>query len=418
MGFIFVTLFLDVLGFGILIPVAPELVKTLLAKVDPAMGTEAAAAPYYGWLVSTYAIMTFFFAPVLGALSDRFGRRPVLLFSILGSGLDYLAMALAPSLWILYLTRMFNGITGASMTVCNAYIADVTRPDERAKAYGMVGAAFGLGFIVGPLLGGILGGHNLRLPFYVAGGLALTNWLYGYFVLPESLKPENRSHLKLSRMNPIAVFRGLREHPLVRSMAGSLFMLNLAMFGLHSTWALYTGHRYGWDKTHIGLSLAVVGLGAAVVQGGLARKLIPALGKGVIGERRALLLGILIGVLAYVGYGAAPAGWMIYAVIGLASLGGIAQPAGTALITRSVRADEQGAVQGAITGLQSIAQIIAPLIATRIFAAANPPVGTTTNFSGHPGLSFYYCAVLALVGLVLAWWATRNVGKEPRPASA
>lgn len=416
--FIFITLLLDVLGFGVLIPVAPQLVKELLARQSPLLGTDAAAANYYGWLVSVYAVMSFFFSPVLGALSDRFGRRPVLLFAIFGSGLDYFAMALSPSLWILYITRMVNGLTGASITVCNAYIADVTPPDKRAGAYGLLGAAFGLGFIIGPAMGGVLGSYDIRLPFYVAGGLALINWLYGYFVLPESLKPENRSTLRLSRMNPIAVFAGLREHPLARAMAGSLFLLNLAMFGLHATWALYTSHRYGWDETHVGLSLTCVGIGAAIVQGGLARKLIPALGKGVIGERRAVLLGVAIGVLAYLGYGAAPQGWMIYAVVSFASLGGIAQPAGTALITRSVRPDEQGSVQGALTGLNSIAQIIAPLIATRIFALANPAQGTTTRFSGHPGLSFYYCAAVAACGLAFAWHATRNVEREAGLATA
>ncbi len=401
--FIFVTLLLDVLGFGLLIPVAPKLVQGLLN--GGAGGTEQQAAPFVAGLMATYAFMQFVFAPVLGALSDRFGRRRVLLISLLGSALDYFAMALAPSLAWLFVTRVINGISGASMTVCNAYIADVTPPEKRAAAFGLIGAAFGIGFVIGPLMGGVLGDIHLHLPFYVAGALTLFNWFYGLLVLPESLAPDKRSkRWELSRLNPVGALAALGRYPVVLGLAGALFLLNLAMFGLHATWVLYTGLRYGWDAKAVGLSLAVVGIGAAIVQGGLARRIIPALG-----ERASLLIGLLIGSAAYAAYGLATHGWMIYIIIAFASIGGIAGPAGQSLITRSVRADEQGAVQGALTSLQSLAQIGGPLIAGAVFAwftreGARPYL---------PGASFLLGALLALAGTVVAWWVTRPRAQGP-----
>jgi MFS transporter, DHA1 family, tetracycline resistance protein len=399
--FIFITLVLDVLGFGLLIPVAPKLVQSLMN--GGAGGSEAEASSYYGWLIATFAVMQLVFGPILGALSDKVGRRPVLLFSIFGSGLDYFAMALAPTLPWLFVTRAINGFTGASMTVCNAYIADVTPPDKRAAAFGMVGAAFGLGFVIGPVAGGLLGEIDIRLPFYVAGTITLLNWMYGALVLPESLPPERRGGFSFAKANPIGAFVNLGTYPLVARLAGALFFLNLAMFGLHATWVLYTSHRYSWEKWEVGLSLTVVGISAAIVQGGLARKVIPALGPGALGERRALLFGMTMSVLAYAGYALATHGWMIYAIIAVASVGGVAGPAGQALITRSVKPTEQGAVQGALTSLQGVAQVIGPLIATTVFAIGagertNPP----WNFSG---LSFLMCSLLALVGTLVAWWA-------------
>lgn len=411
--FIFFTVVLDVLGFGLLIPVAPRLVQELLH--NGAGGTEAEAAGYFGVLTSIYAAMAFIFAPTLGALSDRFGRRPVLLVALLGSGLDYFAMAMSPTLWVLFLTRAINGISGASLTVCNASIADVTTPDKRAAAYGMLGAAFGLGFVLGPLMGGLLAAPSIELaflgwtyhgdiryPFFAAGGLTMLNWAYGLFVLPESLPKERRAKFSLGRANPIKVFAGVGRYPLVAGLAGAVFLMNIAQFGLHSTWVLYTTHRYGWSPLGVGLSLAFVGVGAAVVQAVLSRKVIPALGKGVLGEKRAVLLGGAIGVLAFVGYGLATQGWMIYAIITAASLGGIAQPAFQALITRSVRGDEQGSIQGALTGANSIAQILGPLIATNVFAlfiSDHPPV------KGLPGASFLLGAALMALGVGVSAWA-------------
>lgn len=422
LGFILLTLFLDVLGFGLLIPVAPKLVQGLLHPAQVVtQGTGAGAATkvgdlaaslhslteqmdpqtarVVGLLAATYAIMQFIFAPILGAWSDQIGRRPVLLISLFGSGLDYFALALAPNLTILFITRAINGLTGGSMTAASAYIADITTPDKRAAAFGMIGAAFGMGFIMGPLMGGWLGSYDIHYPFYAAGTLSLLNWLYGLFLVPESLAPENRSKFKLSKANPIGALKNLNRYPLVAGMAASLFLLNIAMFGLHTTWTVYTMHRYHWEPWQVGLSLALVGVGAAVVQAGLARKLIPALG-----ERRSLLFGLVLAIFAYIGYGTATQGWMIYAIVLVASIGGIAQPAGQSMITRSVRPDEQGAIQGAITSLQSIAAVIGPLIGSNAFAyfiSDRAPAYI-------PGASFYVGAFLATIGTLIAARATRG----------
>lgn len=396
LGFIFITLLLDVLGFGLLIPVAPKLVQSLEG------GNVQNAAWVYGFLVATYSLMQFFFAPVLGALSDRFGRRPVLLIALFGSGLDYFAGAFAPNLVFLFITRAINGISGASITVCNAYIADVTPPEKRHIGYGILGAAFGLGFVIGPLMGGILGEYDIRYPFYAAGTLTLINWLYGYFVLPESLSHERRKQASIAqaRMNPFATMGILARYPLVARMAASLFMINLAMFSLHATWVYFTGDKFGWTPKQVGISLMCVGLGAAIVQGGLARKLIPA-----IGERNALVWGLVVGVVAYAAYALVPQGWMIYATIAVASIGGICGPAGQAIITKCVQPHEQGAVQGCLTGLQSIANIIAPIIASNVFAffiSDKSPM----HFAGAP---LMLAALLAGIGTIIAAWATRDL---------
>lgn len=419
--FILVTLFLDVLGFGLLIPVAPKLIESLVvpgqavsvglthsmiddrevaASAPAKLDAERIAAPYVGYLTATYAVMQFLFAPILGALSDKYGRRTVLLISIFGSGLDYFAMALSPTILILFVTRALNGLSGASMTVASAYIADTTTPEKRAAGFGMMGAAFGIGFILGPLLGGVLGAYNIRAPFYAAGILSLVNWLYGVFVLPESLPLSLRGEFSLARANPFAALPGLGRRPLIGGLAASLFLFNLAMFGLHATWVLYTSHRYGWSSFDVGLSLFLVGIGAAIVQAGLAARVIRK-----IGERKAIMLGAAIGVLAYIGYGAATQGWMIYAVVIAASLGGIAQPAIQAVITRHLAPTEQGAVQGAITGLQSIANIFGPLIGSQVFAyfiSKSAPMYV-------PGASFFVGAVLAAIGWIVAAIATRHV---------
>jgi DHA1 family tetracycline resistance protein-like MFS transporter len=396
---------LDVLGFGLLIPVGPKLVQQLRG------GGEAEAAGAVGLLAATYATMQFLFAPLLGALSDRFGRRPVILFALLGSGIDYFALALAPNLTILYITRAINGLTGASMTAANAYVADVTSPEKRAAGFGMIGAAFGLGFVLGPLIGGWLGEYNIRWPFYAAGMLTLLNWLYGLLVLPESLPQERRSHLSLARANPVAVLgkAGLGRHPLVAGLAASAFLVNVANFGLHATWVLYTGHRFGWSPKQVGLSLFAVGMGAALVQGGLARKVIPWLG-----ERRSLVVGLGLAVVTFILYGLVPEGWMIYPAIAVGSLAGIGQPAAQALITKAVRPYEQGAVQGAMTGLQSIAAIIGPLIGTSVFAysiSERAPVKV-------PGAAFFVAAALVALGWVVAAWAVNKHGDETLPATA
>jgi DHA1 family tetracycline resistance protein-like MFS transporter len=392
LSFIFVTLLLDVLGFGVLIPVAPRLVEELDAK------GEAHGAAMYGMLVATYAAMQFVFAPVLGGLSDRYGRRPVILLSLLGSAIDYVAMALSPTLWFLFVTRAINGVSGANMTACAAYIADVTPPEKRAAGYGMMGAAFGIGFVIGPLLGGVLGEHDIRLPFYVAAALNALNFLYGLFVLPESLDAKHRRAFDWRRANPLGSLARLARFPLALGMAGAMFFLNLATFGLHATWVLYTKHRYHWSPRDVGLSLMVVGLGAAIVQGGLARKLIP-----ILGEKGSWLAGVGLAILAYLGYGLATQGWMIYAIISVASLGAIAGPAGQALLSKAVRPDEQGELQGALTSLQCVAQVAGPLIATQFFRYFIGPAAPAYV----PGASFLFGALLCVIGLALSARALR-----------
>lgn len=419
------TLLLDVLGFGLLIPVAPHLVMKLQADngfVAASVGdAEAAAAPVVAWLGTTYALMQFFFAPVLGALSDRFGRRPVLLTALFGSGLDYFAMALAPSVPWLFVTRAINGLSGASMATANAYIADITAPQKRAAAFGMIGAAFGLGFTIGPLMGGVLGAEELRIwktglvwhgdiryPFYAAGIITLVNWVYGYFVVPESLDKEHRSHaFDRARANPVGALHGLRKYPFVFTLSGAFFLINTAQFALHSTWILYTGHRYGWDEFRSALSLFTVGVCAIVVQGGLARRIIPALG-----ETRALVLGLAMSVCAFVGYALATQGWMIYATIVATSLGGIAMPAAQAIITHRVSPKEQGRVQGALSSVQNLAAIVGPLIGGYVFAYSIKE-GAALHVDG---LVYFTSALLALVGTLIAVFAaTKKLGAPQAP---
>jgi DHA1 family tetracycline resistance protein-like MFS transporter len=360
-------------------------------------------------LMTTWYFMSFLCAPILGSLSDHVGRRPVILISLFGSGLDFFAQALSPTLRWLFITRAINGVSGASMTVANAYIADITPPAKRAGAYGMIGAAFGLGFVIGPLIGGTLGAVDIRLPFFVAGGLTLVNWLYGLFVLPESLPPNLRRPFEWKRANPVGAFRGLGRYPLVRGLAASIFLVNLAQFGLHATWVLYTSHRYGWTPRDVGLSLALVGIGAAVIQGGLARKIIPALGPGILGEKRALIIGLALGSCAYLAYGLATRGWMIYAIIAVASLGAIGQPAIQAIISKTVRPDEQGEVQGTLTALVSVAGIFGPIIGGTAFGYF-----VSDRAPAHiPGAPFFLSAIMSALGLLVAAWAVRNVKDEP-----
>ena len=285
LGFIFVTLFLDVLGIGLIIPILPKLVENFHG------GDTVAASHSVGLLSSLYALMQFLCAPVLGNLSDRFGRRPVILASLFGGGLDYILLAFAPSLGWFYVGRVIAGMSGANFTAATAYIADISTPEKRAANFGIIGAAFGLGFITGPALGGWLGSYSLKLPFLVAAGLSLANWLYGFFVLPESLVPENRRRFDWSRANPLGSLLALRRYPMVGGLALSTFLSGTAMLILHSLWALYTEYRFHWTPTAVGGSLAFVGLLAAIVQGGLARFIVPKLGEALV-NRGAAKIGL------------------------------------------------------------------------------------------------------------------------------
>ncbi len=391
--FILITLFLDILGLGIVIPVLPGLVDAFVP------GGASAAAPWYAALVAAYAAMQFMFAPLLGALSDRFGRRKVILASLTAFGANYLILALAPSLTWLFVGRLIAGVTGATITAANAYIADVSTPETRARNFGFVGVAFGLGFIFGPALGGLLGDIGLRVPFYASAGVVLLNALYGAFVLPESLPPERRRPFSWRRANPFAALLALRVYPLVAGLAFAYLFFSLAQRGLETIFVLYTDYRYGWGPAENGLALALVGVMAAVVQGGLVRPTVRRLG-----ERRTVVLGLSISLLGFVGYGLASEGWMLLAVIAVASLGAVAGPAIQGLVAGIVPSSEQGTVQGTLTSLLSLTSVVAPLVSGGLFAA----------FTGRgavaelPGMPFFAGAVFLMVALALVIRALRR----------
>ena len=401
LAFIFVTIFLDVLGLGIVIPILPQLIASFLN------GDVSAAAQYYGYFIAIFAAMQFLFAPILGALSDQYGRRPILLVSLFGAGLDYLLLAVAPTLSLLFLGRIIAGITAASFTAANAYIADVSPPEQRAQNFGVVGAAFGLGFIVGPLLGGIFGIWGPRVPFIVAGILTLLNWLYGFFVLPESLAPHLRRRFRWRAANPVASLGGLGRYPVVLSLTATIICTNFAQQCLQSTWVLYTTYRFDWNTWQQGLSLALFGIMAAIIQAGLLRILLPRLG-----ERRALVIGLLSSMIGFVLYGLATQGWMMYAILVGTALGFIAQPAAQGLIANAVGADEQGTIQGALTSLLSLTGIVAPVTATTIFSRFTSP----TQALQVPGAPFFLGAALTLLGLFLALRSFTRLPSPARPA--
>ena len=386
-GFIFVTMVLSVLGFGLLIPVLPALVKEFNG------GDVAAGSHTYGVLVGVFALLQFIGSPILGSLSDRFGRRKVILLSLAGSSIDYVIMALAPSLAWLFLARCISGFTAGVMATANAYVADVTPPEKRAQSFGLLGAAFGLGFVIGPLLGGFLGSYSLRLPFWFAAGCAALNFLYGFFVLPESLKPENRRPFSWARANPIGALSALKRLPAVRGLADSYFLVMLAQSMLYSIWVLYTGHRYAWDTRQVGLSLCAVGVLSALVQATLVKKFVASLG-----DSKAMTLGFILSITAQLGYGLAPQGWIIYAIMCIGSLAGITGPALQSYITKHVPPNEQGAVQGVFAGLMSLAGIPGPLISTWSFGWAVGP----RQPMWLAGLPFFLSASLVVLALVLA----------------
>ena len=396
--FILITVLIDVMGLGLIIPVFPNLLKQL-------SGSEVAGAQMLGIFTAIYAVMQFIFAPILGALSDRYGRRPVLLLSLLGVGLDYLLMYVAPNLGWLLLGRIIAGITGASITVANAYVADVTKPEDRARNFGLLGATFGVGFILGPALGGLLGNIDLRLPFAFAAGLSLLNAAYGYFVLPESVTPEKRG-VKMGRevFNLLAPLRDLGRYPLVRNLAGSFVLLGLAQQVIFSTWVLFTERTLGWSPAQNGVALAVVGVLSAITQAGLVR---PAM--RLLGERGAIFTGLLLGTVQYVLLGAARSGAVLYGSIVFGSLSGISGPAIQGLISRTVDDREQGRIQGALTSLNSLVGIFGPLAATWVFAYFNG--GSAQNV---PGAAFYMAAVFSLAGAVLAGVVLRRMPRSMR----
>lgn len=397
-AFVLVTLLLDTLGLGLVIPVFPRLVAQFL---NDDLG---AASHYFGILVSIYAAMQLLFAPVLGGLSDHFGRRPVIFLSLLGAAASYLLAGFAPTLAWVFVGRILAGITAASFSAANAYIADVTPPEKRAGAFGLVGAMFGVGFILGPALGGVLGEWGLRVPFFVAAGLNFMNLLYGIFILPESLAPEHRRPFSLARANTIASLGGLRRHPVVLGLSGVLMCAFLAQWTLNGVWALYTQSRFGWSLKMVGISLMLVGIGNAFVQGFLVRKVVPR-----VGEQRALFVGLATNITANVLLGLANHGWMLLSIVPVLALGRLTDPSAQAMISRHVSASEQGELQGAINSLMGIAAIIGPLIGTSLLAT----FGAATAIAHIPGAAFFASAAISMVGLLIAARLFRLMGTPP-----
>lgn len=391
--FIFITVVIDSVGLGIIIPVMPKLIQELIG------GDISQASQYGGWLVFSYAITQFFFASVLGNLSDRYGRRPILLISLLGFCLNYLLMGFAPSILWLFIGRLIAGITGASHTVAAAYIADRSTPQNKAQNFGLLGAAFGLGFIIGPVLGGVLGHYGPRVPFFAAAGLCFLNFVYGYFVVQESLDKSLRRPFQWRKANPIGTFMHLRAYPQTTALIVCIFLINMAANAVHSTWSYYTMEKFGWTERAVGLSLGFVGALLMVVQAGLIRVIIPKLGLA-----KSILVGIILYVVSLPLYGVATETWMLYAISIPYVLAGIAGPGIQGYISNQIPTNEQGQIQGGITSVISLTAIIGPLLMTGLFYQFSKSDATVY----FPGIPFLLGGVLALIALIIAIIYFRN----------
>lgn len=396
--FIFLTILIDCIGIGIIIPTLPALIQSLSGE------NISMAASYGGWLNFSYAIMSFVFSPVLGGLSDRFGRRPVLLISLLGLGLDYIFLAFAPTLFWLFVGRIIAGICGASFTTASAYIADMSSAENKAKNFGMIGAAFGLGFIIGPLLGSLFGSFGTRAPFMAAAGFSLLNVIFGYFVLPESLGVENRRAFSWKRANPLGSLKQLAKHKAVINLIVVLFILNIAGQAMPSIWTFFCIERFSWDEKMIGFSLAFVGISVAVVQGGLigftTKKL---------GVKKSIFIGLGFYMLGFFLFALANHSWMMFAFMIPYALGGISVPNIQSILSSQVDANEQGELQGGLTSMVSLTAVIGPILMTSSFTffTKNPD---TLYF---PGISFFVGGVLALISLILSYSTLKKIRLNP-----
>jgi DHA1 family tetracycline resistance protein-like MFS transporter len=391
--FIVVTVLIDIIGFGLILPVLPRLLVELTGD------TVNQAAIDGGWLAFVYAVMQFVCAPLLGNLSDRYGRRPVLLFAVGALGVDYIVMGFAPTLAWLFLGRTIAGIAGASFTPAYAYVADVSPPEKRAQSFGLISAAFGVGFILGPALGGLLGQLGTRTPFFAAAALSLLNLVYGTFVLPESLPPEARRPFEWRRANPLGTLLQMRKHPVVLGLLGALFLWMVAHQVMPSTWTFYTKFRFGWSEAMIGASLAAAGVVMAVSQATLMRVLVPRLG-----ERRTALTGIAVASVGYFGYGIASASWMMFAWLATWFLGALVMPSTNALMSHRVEKSAQGELQGAVASLFGLSSIVGPPLMTQLFGRFSAPDAPLQL----PGAAFFASTLLAWASFALYYRATRD----------
>ena len=401
--FIFITVVLDMLALGMIVPVLPKLVEDFVG------GNTARAAEIYGLFGTVWALMQFVFSPVLGAMSDRFGRRPVILLSNLGLGLDYIVMAIAPGVGWLFIGRTISGITSASLSTAYAYIADVMPPEKRAGGYGMMSAAFGLGFVVGPAIGGVLGNIDPRLPFWVAAGFSFLNFGYGLLVLPESLSLERRERFSWHRANPLGSLKLLRSHRELFGLAIVNFVGSIAHEALPTIFVLYAMYRYGWNERTVGLAIAAVGLCSALVGAGLVEPVVAR-----FGERRTMLAGLLFGTAGFVIYGVAYTGAIFWAGLPLAALWGLSGPPMQGMMTRHVGASEQGQLQGALSSLRGIAFMIGPLVFTNVFASF---IGANRDWH-LPGAPFLLAALMIAGSTAMAWQTTRSRIILPEPTVA
>ncbi|WP_113661251.1 TCR/Tet family MFS transporter [Pedobacter nanyangensis] len=386
--FILVTILFDCIGFGIIIPIMPALIKELTGA------TLSEASEYGGFLLTVYSLMMFACSPILGALSDKTGRRTVLLISLFGMAVDYFFLAFAHTISLLFLGRIIAGICGASITTASAYIADVSTPEKRAQNFGLIGAAFGLGFIIGPVIGGVFSQFGTRVPFMIAGGLSLINWLYGYFILPESLKKENRRKFEWKRANPVGALMQIKRYPSLLGLLAALLILFIAAQSTQTVWSFYTQEKFHWNETWIGYSLGFVGLTVAIVQGGLIRIIIPK-----FGQKKSIMFGLSLYVLGFVLFAFASKGWMMFAFMVPYALAGITGPAIQGIISTQVKPDEQGELQGIMTSFMSLASIIGPLLMSYLFAHFTSKQ-TSIYFPGAP---FMMGAVLTCVSIVICY---------------
>lgn len=399
-GFIFITLLIDVIGFGIIIPVMPKLIEDL-AHVGVSKASQIG-----GWLMSSFAATQFCFSPLMGNLSDKYGRRPVLLASLFAFSLDYIILVFAPTLTWLFVGRIIAGITGASFSTATAYIADISNAENRAKNFGMIGAAFGLGFVIGPMLGGLLGSFGARVPFMVAAGLCMLNFLYGYFILPESLKPENRRKFEWKRTIPGVSLMNLKKYPAIGGLIISLILVYLGAHAVQSNWSFFTIEKFKWDSKMIGFSLAAVGLLVGAVQGGLTRVINPKLG-----NEKSIYIGLALYALGMFLFAFASQSWMMFVFLIPYCLGGICGPALQSIMAQHVPANEQGELQGSLAGLMSATTIIGPAMMTNIFAyftSKRAPVY-------FPGSSFFLGFLFMLASAIVAYYALHKQMRTAKP---